>query len=404
MQNNIIELEFIFTRHGLSCANILSAVNMSNIQGDITPDAVLSDYGIYEAQLLNLKLKQDNIKPDIVLCSKLKRAIETALYAYRDIVHNVFPVPFLSEVRDPTRNGADYDNIPDHTNNIKEYFSKNHELGLNSRVNFELLDYFEANLPIDRGISLDQMNRPDFAYFIEYVIPYVINDIKIKLPDRFRQNKKLVIAVVSHHYFLKDHLNISVEKIYDNQINRILVDDNYNLEQKNNIINAYKERKTMDQFANYANVETWIENAVINFGNINNKHVTYNPTRLRKIYVGNGELNAINNDDNQSIINDKINYLYDGTNGKKLNITNQKIYDRCEYHPKFKNIDFKNRVLKPEYTHPHNEIIEISNIPEPQAIYIPETQHKSLQTAGFNTQSIYYKKYLKYKKKYMNIK
>jgi len=312
-------VQFIFTRHGYSCANVLTDLNLGHKQGSVTPDAILSDYGIVQAKLLNGKLRALNklINPDIVVCSNLKRAIETAMYIYKDIVETVYPVSFISEIRDPLKFGLDYDNVPSKVDELKVYFKEG-----DPKVDFDILEVFVEKIK-------DQ--TADFSKFIKYVVPYIIKHIQTVSPNK----NHYVISVVSHQHFIEDHLNIAIQKIFDNKINEIMIDESIDIEKKHKVIDHLKACKKKNRFLDYLNIETWIEDVVLKYDDQNNI-LEYNSKRLKKLYSGFGKVNS------ENLIDNMVNYVlvpdkYEDT-FNKIDIGDQQIYERCMYHPGFKDV------------------------------------------------------------------
>src|SRR4051812_20134401 len=71
-------------RHGLSCANVLTGLNVF-FRGSLAPDAMLTDCGVTQAQQTGDKVLTtlNNEQPyNIVVCSQLTRAIETAFHLF----------------------------------------------------------------------------------------------------------------------------------------------------------------------------------------------------------------------------------------------------------------------------------------------------------------------------------
>lgn len=220
-------ITFLFTRHGYSCANVLHSLSQP---GNIFPDAALADYGIREANDLGKHLNEymnlNNIKPNIVLCSPLTRAIETALIAYNKT--KIYVCPYITEKRDSNMN--DKDNEPLTLIDLhKKYDSNNY-------IDFTLIDLYHH-----------AYYNSSYDKFIRFCLPTIL---KI---NNF--NRNITIAIVSHRNFILDHFN----RIKTNNI----------------IIN--------NTFDNFKNCETWSENCTIIFDNIN---ITIKTNELKKIYDG----------------------------------------------------------------------------------------------------------------------
>lgn len=124
-------------RHIYSCANTINTFGndqvISNILHDIrdsynnkiqvhdksriTPDAVATNYGKFQGKKFNDNFIDRVNSADILICSELRRAMETAVMAGQNSKHKkVYVVPYVSETQKTV------DNIP--LENEKEYILK----------------------------------------------------------------------------------------------------------------------------------------------------------------------------------------------------------------------------------------------------------------------------------------
>jgi hypothetical protein len=98
MNKDKIHIQFIFTRYGYSHNNFIYDVEyIYQKKGINYPNTIITNVDIKQSHELNYFMKKNKIVPDIVICSKLKRAIEIAVITYKDIVDQVYPVPFIYE-------------------------------------------------------------------------------------------------------------------------------------------------------------------------------------------------------------------------------------------------------------------------------------------------------------------
>lgn len=115
-----------------------------------TTDLPLVDSGLKQGQLLGAYLKQNNLIPDIIFTSKLKRAIQTAEQAQNAMQTNI-PMESLSIF-----NEIDYG--PD---------ENQPEANVVSRIGTEALQAWEANGTVPNGWNVDPLaiikNWQDFS-------------------------------------------------------------------------------------------------------------------------------------------------------------------------------------------------------------------------------------------------
>ena len=106
-------------RHGYSCANAVQDVGgWQKYLHTLVKDPLLTDTGISNAKAVGTYLKEQEIQVDLVLCSNLKRAMETALYLFPR--HEVISVPYIGET------GFGLDNIPSRYEDLVTFKSNRH--------------------------------------------------------------------------------------------------------------------------------------------------------------------------------------------------------------------------------------------------------------------------------------
>ncbi|KAK3269407.1 hypothetical protein CYMTET_22148, partial [Cymbomonas tetramitiformis] len=190
-------------RHAFSCANLLEACGarwdgLVSIRSALTPDPQLTNIGVEQAKRAGQVLRDTpGLRPDIVLCSGLTRAVETALFAFGPLSPyggSVFPVPCISEKRGPLPSLRDSlpafvlhddDNKMLETRSLQEKFmglfeeEEDGQLGiLAAGINWRYIE--------DKGgFSLQQ--PPSIDKFCEQVLPVVVADV---LKERLKKDKK----------------------------------------------------------------------------------------------------------------------------------------------------------------------------------------------------------------------
>lgn len=205
MKNITVNLYWI--RHAYSCANILGkkGVVASALKSVVTIDPALSTEGVQQAKDLNTALQTDIFlkNPDIVLSSNLRRAMETAMYAFNDIVDSsnlvpIYIVPHISEARHPLASSfnIDKENAPLPASELKKTFNNlktDTTQKLNTNVKFDLIDELDPNSKLG----------PDYEKFIKDVLPKILDLLSANV-----QSEKEVynIAIVSHSHFITQHI------------------------------------------------------------------------------------------------------------------------------------------------------------------------------------------------------
>jgi len=234
MQEILVRFDWI--RHGLSCANILPGSSKLDIfsRSNFAPDAALTDCGIKQAQETG-KYFIDNLHVDqpynIIVCSQLRRAIETALNLfnmYNDqdrpiIINKIYVVPYICE------EGMPYllpnaDNESEEENVVMEKLRESYPNIKN------ILDWTIFNLE-----SFNNKEKPNYDIFIKNVVPVLLNHVikeqllnnrnkltsdivnrmdKVEATTNFtkRQEKNITkdstnirIGCVSHSIFMQNH-------------------------------------------------------------------------------------------------------------------------------------------------------------------------------------------------------
>ena len=189
-----------WVRHGFSCANILQHTSMvTNILRPlITQDAALSDIGVRQAAILNEKVLSSELKDryDIICCSHLRRAMETALFAFNnpDKAQNLVVVPYISEVRQGIARALSLDR-------------ENQSLGIDELIKHwdELKPIFNFNVDfsIINNQKFSDYANEDYDKFIKFVLPEIISKIDEKNKPGDGNYK---IVIVSHNHFIRQHI------------------------------------------------------------------------------------------------------------------------------------------------------------------------------------------------------
>lgn len=207
MDNNII-VYIDWIRHGFSCANaikmqghtgaknILKNVlngKLGDSRGIYASDSLLSDVGVTQAEKVNHFFIERINQYDILLCSELSRAVETAMLISKDSkVQKIYMVPYISEERSTASLSLDSDNQAKDPSIIK--------LDLENRFQtidgYPLIDTFYVDKYKGTYNSKNKTN-PDFKLFYDKVLPDIL---KNNLPG----NRNIFsIGIVSHNFFIK---------------------------------------------------------------------------------------------------------------------------------------------------------------------------------------------------------
>ena len=209
---NKITVNLYWIRHAFSCANILQhgEGGLANIvRPMITIDPALTTAGVEQAKALNTVLLSGEIKNkfNIILCSNLRRAMETAMYAFNNINTLLYVVPYISEARNPYASALNIDkeNAPLSADELEKYY-------------LEIRDKFKIQVNFNLLKELDKFGKlpPNYDNFIKIVLPKIIN--------KLHNENTYDIAIVSHSHFIKQHLsthrlkNASPSEIKNTQI------------------------------------------------------------------------------------------------------------------------------------------------------------------------------------------
>lgn len=224
------KVNLYWIRHAFSCANILEHKGIiANIARPIvTIDPMLTRAGVNQSKALNNEFLTNKIhnKFDIVICSNLKRALETALYAFNNVNTLIYVVPYISEERNPYALNLDNENAPQSATELEIYYqSIQHEF--NIKVNFDILKQLDPYGQL----------KPNYDSFIKIILTKILNI----------NNMATNIAIVSHSHFIKNHLindlkmpdttKIQNTQIWKETLNLNLISsiDNYNYVDNNKI-------------------------------------------------------------------------------------------------------------------------------------------------------------------------
>lgn len=150
-------------RHGLSCANVLKLFGHPFQRSSKEPDSPLSLMGEKQAEQAGKCLKDNKVKIDIVCCSTLRRAIQTAYFFAKGYGYEgkIYVLPFVSEER---RFGFDDDNV----SFIEKMKTTNH---LDTSIR-KILD-FRFLIPMLKAHG-NKVFSPNQALFDKYIKPHLI--------------------------------------------------------------------------------------------------------------------------------------------------------------------------------------------------------------------------------------
>lgn len=188
-----MKINFLLTRHALSCANAVkyfpstAAYSVYHVR---VQDPLLTECGAYRSrglrEGLRSELEQKKLTPDYVLSSHLLRAMETAIFMYGvEDGRQVTPVPYVSE------SGMGYDNTKFNTekqnNTLLEKYGK-------VAINWEWMKQpAYAN------------TAPDWGQFLQFMgkrfLPEVVGPSEGQ--NEPRPAEELTIAVVTHNGLMK---------------------------------------------------------------------------------------------------------------------------------------------------------------------------------------------------------
>lgn len=217
-------------RHGFSCANAIKTMGEAGLKSAIkniftgkgikdtraiyASDSILSNYGMEQAAEVNKNFLDRINSYDIMLCSELTRATETAtIIAKNTNIKTIFMVPYISEARTALALSEDKDNQARDPAVIKKYIETTFpsEQGY-PKLNIDYVSRFKGQY------NPNKSTLPDDKLFYEKVLPQIIaKDMAYLNKNVFR------IGIVSHahfikHLFSKKYPNKMTEPIKNTQI------------------------------------------------------------------------------------------------------------------------------------------------------------------------------------------
>ena len=202
MSKNIyVQIDWI--RHGFSCANAMSAFDADTVWSVITQwevkrnkytsDAKLTDVGISQAQVLNKQFFKRYGKFDMICCSQLRRAMETANEVFSGIGGDIFVLPYVCEIR----------NIA-----LRAIGSNGSSIPTDWKVRrAEVSDKF--NWIFFETLKIDKYANASVSNFYERLLPLMIYMVlKRKRLQVGTESRPIRLAIVSHQLFMRWILNI----------------------------------------------------------------------------------------------------------------------------------------------------------------------------------------------------
>jgi hypothetical protein len=233
-----IKIKIDHIRHAFSCANSIYAaranykenhddntikkfVEIGKLQNDsakITPDSVLTDLGVKQAKSLGHTFQERFNKADMVICSELRRCMETSVLTCQNILDKIYVVPYVAEV-DTT-----YDNCAIEFNEpyMKTHIDQNTTLAKTISNRQYSQEYMKNYYPsskgfpiIDNSILLDitDQNNPkptvsDHNKFYLHVIPAICDKL---MQNKKQDNTKIPvhnILLFTHNNHIKKHFGL----------------------------------------------------------------------------------------------------------------------------------------------------------------------------------------------------
>lgn len=172
----------LFVRHGFSCANVSHVSDSTNVlHHKHYLDPPLANTGIRDSK--KMRKIASSLDVDVVCCSAMNRAIETALIMFPR--HAVFVVPHVKEI---ASKGADND--CDSLTNKMAFFKK---------------EYPKDHARIYYGFVNDKnIHSSDFPKFKKFMRAH------------FSHVKKENVAVVTHSKYMIKHLKITFNTFPNN--------------------------------------------------------------------------------------------------------------------------------------------------------------------------------------------
>jgi hypothetical protein len=201
-------LTVYWTRHALSCANVLKDLGKKGKRSSLAPNSSIANIGI--EQCLQFKDQIQRVigtDLDFVGASALLRAQQTAALLYNP--ETVHVLPYISEKRSllpdddnqpmtETENTAMYQKFKEYMEEKYKYISDTDERKVKSVLKYEFKDMFGIEEKEAFKVKSDPM----------LILPKIYDKLKENYPEK----KDFHIAIVSHQGWLKD-AGITKDKI-----------------------------------------------------------------------------------------------------------------------------------------------------------------------------------------------
>lgn len=201
-----IYVQIDWIRHGFSCSNAMGSLNADTVWSIISTwevkkhkyakDAKLTDLGISQAQLANKKFFNRYKNFDMICCSQLRRAMETAEILFNGINKDIFVLPYVNEVRHNIGkvSGLNGQSIPtDWKVRKSEVVSK-----------FNWI-FFET-------LGIDQFAEHSVSNFYQRLMPLIVYMLRkrerIGKWELGTSKRPIRLAIVSHQLFIRKVLDI----------------------------------------------------------------------------------------------------------------------------------------------------------------------------------------------------
>lgn len=195
-------------RHGFSCANVLKEIGeagVKNVFKNISKgvlgesravyakDSKLSNFGIEQVEEVNKNYENRINQYDMVLCSELTRAVETAMImCKKSNIKIIYMVPYISEERSSLALELDKDNQARNPEIIKKELEEKYKT---TDGYPEINIYYVTKF---RGTFSEKIaTKPDINLFINKILFDIVHKISI-----IKTSAK--IGIVSHHHFIKN--------------------------------------------------------------------------------------------------------------------------------------------------------------------------------------------------------
>ena len=197
-----MKITLYMIRHGLSCCNVLHHKELRLAMFNLLhKDPYLSNKGVHQSLKCQAFLKSKNVNVDVVLCSSLIRAIETAVYMFPE--NRVEIAPYICEER------CSLENTPYETKRQKDRLQKHVE-------GYERVKHCKQT----KGLSDTNLKE-----FIKYITE--------------NYDTSLRIAVVTHSNFLMKILKTN-ERMNNNSIFKVVIDtDTYEVDSYETVFSGY---------------------------------------------------------------------------------------------------------------------------------------------------------------------